>query len=320
MTSNYLARQVFTILFAAALGATLTHAWRAFIRRRRWIEREGGIPVGRLALGVLALSATEIVTVFLVLSVVAPMSDSSARDWFRYVMPVTSVTWFTIYLVWTILYVAFVSRRHVRRMEMEKLELQLHVKEAELRALQAQVNPHFFFNSLNSIRALIFQDPDAAADVIDRLASMMRYTLQSGATPTVLLEQEMDAVRDYLAIEQVRFEERLKFRESIAPDLARVRLPAMCLQTLVENAVKYGLETSSKPCVIEVEAYREGQFVRLTVSNTGKLQVRPGATRVGLKNAERRLALVFGHEAGLELREQDDCVVATVSIPLERAA
>jgi sensor histidine kinase YesM len=115
------------------------------------------------------------------------------------------------------------------------------VKEAELRALKSQVNPHFIFNSLNSLRALIDEDPARARMAVTQLANLLRYSLQSGQLETVPFEDELDVVNDYLALEQVRHEERLRLRLDIAPEALQLPIPPMLLQTLVENAVKYGI-------------------------------------------------------------------------------
>lgn len=305
---------------AVVTGLILTHYWRNFMRRRGWIERTGGLPVARLMLGILALTAVEMVAVVFGYVVVEHTSFDEILQWLHGGVIGPLLGWLAIYTVWTVLYVATVSRRHTRRMEIEKLQMELHVKDAELRALQAQVNPHFFFNSLNSIRALIYQDAEAAAEVIDRLASMMRYTLQSGRTDTVPLAQEMKAVHDYLAIEKIRFEDRLQLSESVDPQLEGMALPPMILQTLVENAVKYGVEVSMEPCELRISAQRDGEQMQLTVSNQGRLREVTGSTKVGVRNAGKRLALLFGADAGVDLFERDGWVTARLSLPCQKAA
>jgi sensor histidine kinase YesM len=308
------------MLIALTAGLILTQLWRRIIKRHGWLTRTRGLPVLRLVAGIVVLAQVEMAIVLLGYIVVDRSSIDEIVEWLRTGMLSTLVGWLAIYTVWTVLYVATVSRRHSRRMEIEKLQLELHVKDAELRALQAQVNPHFFFNSLNSIRALIYQDAQAAAEVIDRLASMMRYTLQSGRADTVPLAQEMKAVHDYLAIEKIRFESRLQLTESIDPQLENMAFPPMILQTLVENAVKYGVEMSLEPCELRISAQREGEQMQLTVSNQGRLREVGGSTKVGVKNAGKRLALLFGAGAGVDLFERDGWVTARLSLPCQPAS
>jgi LytS/YehU family sensor histidine kinase len=223
--------------------------------------------------------------------------------------------WFMVFLAWTLAYAVALSRRRAVRLELEKLELQVSAKEAELRALQAQVNPHFFFNSLNSIRALAYQDADAAGQAIGQLAGMMRYSLQSGQFATARLAEEWAAVQTYLQLEKLHFDDRLLLELAIEPGLDDVKIPRMLLQTLVENAVKHGVEPSLAPCRVHITARLLDNMLELKVDNQGKLAVTSTSTRLGLANAGKRLALLFGSSASLSLIEQDGWVLATASLP-----
>ncbi|HXA48304.1 MAG TPA: histidine kinase [Burkholderiaceae bacterium] len=313
--SHFLGTIALISLFSMAIGIFLSQRWRLTIRRHGWIERTGGLPLMQFAMGILLLAMLQLFLNFLTYYLIRPTTADELSEWAKYDLLWTALAWVSIYLVWTVLYVATVSRRHTRRMEIEKLQLELHVKEAELRALQAQVNPHFFFNSLNSIRALIYEDAQSAADVIDRLASMMRYTLQSGRANTVPLAQEMQAVRDYLSIEKIRFEDRLQVTESIDMQLDHMAFPPMALQTLVENAVKYGVELSMTPCELRISSQRDGDQIQLAVSNQGRLQEATGSTKIGVRNASKRMALIFGDGAGVDLFERDGWVTARLNFP-----
>ncbi|MDB6166052.1 MAG: ypdA, partial [Lacunisphaera sp.] len=209
--------------------------------------------------------------------------------------------------------------------------LAANVKEAELRALKSQVNPHFLFNSLNSLRALIDEDAPRAREAVTRLANMLRYSLQSGQLETVPFEDELRIVEDYLALEQIRHENRLRVRWEIAEDVSvgAVSVPPMLLQTLVENAVKYGIGTRREGGELRISAQFEGAALRLRVTNPGDLAepasasaARAGSsTGVGLRNASERLKLLFGDRASLTLlSEPAGCVTADVLIPLNPAA
>jgi hypothetical protein len=152
-------------------GLLLSHCWRLFLRRRGWIDR-GDPPVPRVLLGLIALSAVQVgflVGADILIRKGALIADSDATA----VVIALCVLWYAVFLMWTLMYAVVLSRRRARRFELEKLELEVSVKDAELRALQAQVNPHFFFNSMNSIRALIYQDPDTAAQAVGQLAGLM---------------------------------------------------------------------------------------------------------------------------------------------------
>ena len=210
------------------------------------------------------------------------------------------------------------------RLQIEQLSLATHVKEAELRALKSHVNPHFIFNSLNSLRALIGEDPRRAREAVTHLANLLRYSLQSGQLETVPFEEELRVVNDYLALEQVRHEERLRLRLDIAPETLHLPIPPMLLQTLVENAVKYGISMCPEGGEIAIIARRENDSLRLQVTNPGALETGPappapaaGSTGLGLANAANRLRLLFGEHATLQLRAgSPGNVVAEAVIPL----
>nr|WP_229256129.1 histidine kinase [Duganella fentianensis] len=227
--------------------------------------------------------------------------------------------WFVLFSIWTLCYAVALARRRASRFELEKLQLGVSVKDAELRALQAQINPHFFFNCLNSIRALAYQDADACARAINALASMMRHNLQTHHTALVPLAEELQAVQAYLAMEQLRFDERLVFSVQIEDGVGSTRLPPLVLQTLVENAIRYGVERSSGPCQITLQAQRRAGTVEICVANQGQLAEHSPSTRLGLANARQRLALQCGPGASCTLTAADGWVYATIVLP-EQAA
>jgi hypothetical protein len=228
---------------------------------------------------------------------------------------------------WLCLYFFYHIFERLNRLQVEQLRLVANVKEAELRALKSQLNPHFLFNSLNSLRALIDEDAPRARETVTRLANMLRYSLQSGQLETVPFEDELRIVQDYLALEQIRHENRLQVRWEIGEDVAvsTVSVPPMLLQTLVENAVKYGIGTRREGGELVISARFEGAALRLRVVNPGELAEPASAaaakagssTGVGLRNASERLRLLFGDRASLTLlAEPAGCVTADVLLPL----
>ena len=144
---------------------------------------------------------------------------------------------------------------------------------------------------------------------------MMRFTLSSHSKTTVDLCDELDAVRAYLAIEKIRFEERLRSTFYIDPDLDKVQIPPMALQTLVENAVKYGVEQNAKGSEIRITIKKLPNLVSIEVANRGTLALLSDSTRLGLDNTRKRLALMNGEGSHLTLFERDGWVVATLELP-----
>jgi len=226
---------------------------------------------------------------------------------------------------WHCIYYFYHLFDRFNRSEIERLRLAGAAKESELRALKSQVNPHFIFNSLNSLRALIDEDPPRARLAVTQLSNLLRYSLQSGQLETVPFEDELRVVNDYLALEQVRHEERLRVRLDVAPETLAMPVPPMLLQTLVENAVKYGIATRPEGGEVAIIARCEGGALSIRVTNPGSLQSgaapgRPISTGMGLRNAADRLRLLFGERATLRLRaEAPALVIAEAILPLELA-
>jgi two-component sensor histidine kinase len=297
-----------TTVWSAASGLLLSHAWRWFFKRRGWHAPR--IRWQMFVLPALVLSPLQAASVTLGIKLIQNSSPPSYGF-----LPMALTFWALVFISWTGFYLMVKAIGRAARFEAEALRLEVSAKDAELRALQAQVNPHFFFNSLNSVRGLIYEDRDAAALMIDQLASLMRYALQSGQTDTVPLPAELEAVRAYLAIEQIRFEERLRASLRIEAGLETVRVPPMALQTLVENAVKHGVESSTTGSDITISARREAGCVLIEIANTGALRQFSNSTQIGLNNARKRLTLAVGKGASLDLTETGGWVRATLTLP-----
>ena len=209
-----------------------------------------------------------------------------------------------------------VNRR--RSAEMEALRLALIAQTSQFHALRSQLNPHFLFNCLNSLRELIDEDRNRAKQVIDLLSALLRYTLRADRVETVSLKEELGAVEDYLALEKVRFEERLRIRFDIDPKSLETKLPPMLLQTLAENGVKHGIARLAAGGELAVLTQVLDGKLRVEVTNTGELwDATEGSSTVGLDNARERLRLMYGDGASLTLATAGECKVrAEVVIPL----
>ncbi|HWY54064.1 MAG TPA: histidine kinase [Terriglobales bacterium] len=235
-------------------------------------------------------------------------------------LPVLLINWgnWTILLVaWTGLYLAIHEVRDHRRREVRALRAEMIAQQAQLRGLRAQLNPHFFFNCLNSVREMIEEDPRRAQLMVTQLSQLLRYSLQSDEVELVSLAEEILAVEDYLALETTRFEERLRVSWKIAPEARSGRLPPMILQTLVENAVKHGIARRSEGGEIGIVAQVEGEELQVEVINSGNLSEERSAAGLGLRNATERLNLLYGARARLVLEgTSDGRVRALVTVPL----
>ena len=299
------------------IGFLLSHLFRLFIKRRGWLRLPLPSLIPRVIVACVSLALIwEIIAVTLLVSVFQIFTLAETR---LGVALGTTFSWSATLLIWSMIYFGFHFIKDYRRTEIEKWRLEATLKEAELRALKSQMNPHFIFNCLNSIRALIVEDPERAQTVVTQLANMLRYSLKSQNTETVTLEEELQIVSDYLALETIRLEERLKISFSIDPATLSVPVPTMLVQTLVENGIKYGVATLPKGGEISLTSSLEDSKLRILVVNTGQLAASGDSTGLGLSNAVERLKLLFGDSASLKLESNaPDYVTANVEIPLRR--
>jgi two-component sensor histidine kinase len=219
--------------------------------------------------------------------------------------------------VWVCFYFGYHYYMRYQQGLVERLQLDTAIKDAELRALRAQINPHFLFNSLNTLRALIPRNLDRPREAITLLAELLRASLTMGQQRTITLAQEMETVRNYLALEQLRFEERLRVHISIAPETCTHMLPPFVLQTLVENALKFGVAPFETGGEIFIAAKDESGVLHLTVKNQGALNAASSGTGLGLKNARARLHLLCGPDASITLTQDGAWVVARLVVPLK---
>jgi len=289
----------------------LTDLLRREIRRRQWLNTLTFFTFARLLGAALVLAAIQ---TFLVFTIDLAFNQRSSMVFSQpsYIF----VTWISVSgadSIWLLFYVALTAGRRFREKE---VRLQLALREAELRALEAQINPHFLFNCLNSIRALVVENPPLAQDMLTRFATILRYNLHRNLNHTVPLEAEVEVVSDYLALESIRLEDRLRVRFAIDPEAGKIAIPPMLLQTLVENAVKHGIAPLPKGGDLVIRAAIDGDSLRVDVENTGSITgPTTGSTRVGLSNTRERLRILYGDRAQLDLHNGDDRVTATVIIP-----
>ena len=209
-------------------------------------------------------------------------------------------------LAWAALYLAMLAGAQARLAERRAGEFRNAAKASELRSLRYQVNPHFLFNALNSLSAMVMTGKtEKAEEMIQTISSFYRHSLTDSPTSDVALEDEFDLQRHYLEIEAVRFPRRLRTVFDLPGDLAGCKVPGMILQPLVENSVKYGVSASSKPVTITLQAREEYGRLVLTVSDDGPGESQsakmppPDGFGIGLANVRDRLNARFGDEASI---------------------
>ncbi len=298
---GYLISLLFAFVIGPLLGVTMP-------RIAPWIWRRVGFPLNwvviALAMAGLALIGSVAAIGLLVQFDAVP--NASFWSWFRGSMRISIVVTLTMGLF-------------ITAYEMMRARVAQATAEAQLAALESRVQPHFLFNTLNSISALIHEDPKGAERMTVQLASLLRSSLDQPTTPLVSLDDELRIVQDYLAIERVRFGDRLRYEVQIDPVLAAaVRVPRMSIQTLVENAVKYAVGPRRTGASITISATRDDGRAHIRVADDGpgfdSSNLPPGH---GLALLRDRLALLFSRSATLQIESGDRGTVVRLMLPTD---
>ena len=224
---------------------------------------------------------------------------------------------FILIALWLLLYMIWHYLERNRTDEVDRLGLEKTVKELELKTIKSHINPHFIFNSLNSIRALVDENPKRARTAITELSNILRSSLQVEKMETVPLQKELDIVKDYLALEQMRFEERLKVEMEIDEDTLAQPIPPMMLQTLVENAIKHGISKRINGGLIKIISRFTDDHFELIVQNTGNLEEK-SEEGFGFKSTRDRLRFLFDGKAYFNIEEIEATKVQSkIIMPVE---
>jgi LytS/YehU family sensor histidine kinase len=224
-----------------------------------------------------------------------------------------------LFLSWSALYFGIKYWQDRQRQEARALRADALAKDAELRILRYQINPHFLFNSLNSVSALIREDAQRAEKMLNELSEFLRYSLAESKISSVPLRHELEAARNYLDIEKIRFEDKLVVRFDVSPEAEEFLVPSLIIHPLVENAVKYGMQTSQLPLDLEISAEAPEGTLHLAVTNTGKwIGKHNGAngkgTGIGLSNVRQRLEHAFPRKHRFDVFERGGRVHAVMEI------
>jgi two-component system, LytTR family, sensor kinase len=298
------------------IGVGTSHLFRALILRSRWLERPIGhvLPrstLGAVTLGIVAFLA-EAILHDLLFTDYPPLLSKPFVDLLG-----IALNWVALLFMWSLAYFAYTYFLRHRREEIRNLRLESINRENQLNNLRAQLNPHFMFNALNGIRALIDEDPEQAKRSITLLSAILRNAMATVKRRVVPLGEEIDIVKAYLGLEAMRYEERLRVRFEIEPGIDRIPVPPMLLQTLVENAVRHGVARSPHGGDVVIGAQRGFECIVLSVRNTGHYEPgRINGTGIGLQNTLKRLEMTYGGKASISIMNRDGMVVTEVEIPL----
>jgi sensor histidine kinase YesM len=303
--------QLLVMMFANIL---ITHLFREYIRRSKW----------------LLMPVEKVILKFLIGIVVVCLLASFVRSWIIDLLDLSTnkrkfETRFLLLslesglsiIPWTLIYYFYHYIGKSRKQQLDTLKLEALVKELELKTIKSHINPHFIFNALNSIRALVDENPVRARTAITELSNILRSSMQTEKQETVLFQKELDIVKDYLALEHIRFEDRLSVKYEIAEETLNQPIPPMMLQTLVENAIKHGISKQLSGGTVTIISDLKNRYHELVIRNTGRLEEPGNEDGFGLMSTRNRLQLLFGDQANFDIREVNgNTVEAVLHIPL----
>ncbi|HCC71387.1 MAG TPA: histidine kinase [Bacteroidales bacterium] len=270
--------------------------------------------VNHLLMALIALALWMFLTRFLVLAMFTENDDyrSFWSDSLYYRIGAAAF----MYTVIILTYYLMISVDNIAKKNMREAKLENMLKETELMMLRSQINPHFLFNSLNSISSLTISDSERAREMVIKLSDFMRYALSRKQDRTVTLETELENLRLYLDIEKVRFGEKLVLEENIEDECMPVKIPNMILQPLYENAIKHGVYESTEIVRIKLNARRTNAAIKISIVNNFDPESIPaGGTGTGLLNVSRRLELYYSDRAWLKTTKEDNIFTAELYIP-----
>jgi len=305
------------LVFDVEMGVLFTHIMREVIRRSELLLKN-------LQQQIIIFVILTLIFSLLIASVVSPyeyfcglkITPAGESVSYKELLFTNLVSFFTLLLIWNFIYFVYHFIVKSRKQQLDTLQLEALVKSLELKTIKAHINPHFIFNALNGIRALIDENPARARRAITELSNILRSSLNAEKGETVSLEDELKIVKDYLALENMRFEDRLKIEYEIDDDTLDQQVPPMMLQTLVENAIKHGISKNVKGGLVRIISDYTGNFHELAVQNTGRLNGGLSHQGFGLSSTQDRLNLLYGEKAKFEIKQiNSDLVEAKVLIP-----
>ncbi len=297
------------VFYEAFLCLLVTHAYRYLINRWRWLNFGMVIVILRIVPSVLLLG-TIMYFLRIPVSILLDLFNPLQAFNFLHILG-QSVYYAFIFFLWSVFYFTY---NYLERYN-KSLKLEATVKEIELNNLKAQLNPHFIFNAMNSIRALVDENPIKSKQAITQLSNILRNSLATDKKGLTKFEDELKIVKDYLSLESIRFEERLKTEYEIATGSSDFWVPPFMIQTLVENGIKHGISQLTEGGIITVKTIIIDDELKIQISNSGRY-VNGTKRGLGLTNTVHRLKLLYGDAAYLRIsNEKNNFVLTEVKIP-----
>jgi hypothetical protein len=313
-------QRILVFIFLAIDGIVFTHILRAIILKNNWLN----LPLKKTIPRVLIASIITGTIIYAFVFAASYVAGTLKPEEFNIVRPIAgSINVSILVLLWSLIYFIFHYMENYRKKEIESLIWEAAVKDYELKTLKSQLNPHFMFNAMNSIRALIEEDPQSAKVAITKLSNILRYSLQMERMERVSLEDEVETVKNYLDLERMRFEDRLKYKLDIDRSTQKIEIPPMMIQTLIENGIKHGIAKKTEGGEIQLNSKmistNNGSKLKIEIRNSGHFSEEQlkNSSGFGVSNTKHRLNLLFGEDAHFAIKnENGNTVLAEVEIPI----
>jgi len=304
-------QRILFLLYEATLCLIVSHIYRNGINRWKWLSLSMTRLFPRVILSVFVMGG---ILYFLRIPAAIPLGFFNKSLVLEAFLG-QSFFYAIIFFLWSVLYFIY---NYFERYN-KSLKLEASVKEIELNNLKSQLNPHFIFNALNSIRALVDENPSKSKLAINQLSNILRNSLVTEKRGLTKFEDELKVVKDYLGLESIRFEERLHTELDIASGSADFMVPPLMIQTLVENGIKHGVSKLKEGGIIQIKTRVENDRLKIHIRNSGHFQLN-GAKKttggLGLENTRQRLKLIYGDEASFRiLTENNTFVLTEIIIP-----
>ncbi|MBN1639218.1 MAG: histidine kinase [Ignavibacteriales bacterium] len=244
-------------------------------------------------------------------------ASDSELDFLKNALLYRFIVGILFYSIIVLIYYSKIYYDNFKKNIIREYELQNLVKESELKTLKYQINPHFIFNSLNSISSLTYSEPTKAREMIIKLSDYLRSTLATNEKQKRDFKTELSNLKLYLEIEKIRFPEKLEIMEDINDEYLNIEIPSMILQPLIENAIKHGVYESDKKVIIRITASKENDYLKITIQNNfDDNSISAKGKGIGLKNIANRLSLIYNQDNLLKTTKTKSHFIATIFIPL----
>jgi hypothetical protein len=303
--SNVAISQFLQLVF----GILISHIYRNAIIKLGWLKIKTIQLIPRVIIATVVFATIMDYTQYGI-ELVLDIAGGKHQDFLTIAYNVLNLAF--IFFFWSLFYFLFHYIENYKKAEIENLKWEASINEIELNKLKSQLNPHFMFNAMNSIRALVDENPVKSKEAITQLSNILRNTLQMGKNKVIPFSEEIKIVNDYLGLESIRYEERLKVSVQLHEASGHFYVPPLMIQTLVENGIKHGISKLTAGGIIDIQTFVKDDKLLIQIRNSGQINEAKGSeSGFGIKNTLQRLKLLYGNEASMRIKNENDKIVLT---------